>query len=278
MSRDSTRPKFQGAPTADKSLGQHFLVNAGVVEKIGAWAKSLAGPKSRVLEVGPGPGILTETLLKIFPEVTVLEIDARMKAHLEDRFAAEIAAGSLKIVHEDALKIQSLSQLGFSDSDDVICVGNLPYNVGTRILFNFLEAFPNMSGFCVMLQKEVVDRLKAVVGDDAYGIPSIKCALLCKNFETFLVSPGSFKPPPKVDSAVTRFRRRAPANEFETELRADPKKFAEFFARIGVAFSKRRKMLKSSFAALKTEEVGTQRPEELTLQDWLNLYFSKMLN
>lgn len=264
-------------PVADKSLGQHFLSNAGVVEKIGAWAKTLASPNSQVVEIGPGPGVLTENLLKNFSKVTVVEIDPRMKAHLEARFSSEVASGKLQIIFEDALKINELSQLGLSVDDDIVCVGNLPYNIGTRILFNFLEAFPNVSGFCVMLQKEVVDRLKAEVGDDAYGIPSIKCALLGKNFESFVVSPGSFKPPPKVDSAVLRFKRRKPENEFEAELMKDETRYLDFFKRINLAFSKRRKMLKGSFAALKTETVGTKRPEELSLQDWLNLYFSEKL-
>jgi 16S rRNA (adenine1518-N6/adenine1519-N6)-dimethyltransferase len=268
------RPK---SPEADKSLGQHFLSNAGVVEKIVEWTRQLSRPPGRVIEIGPGPGVLTEALLKEFSWVGVIEIDPRMKAHLEERFKAELQAGKLRILHKDALNVQNLEELGISAAEEAVCVGNLPYNVGTKILFQYLESFSNLTAFCVMLQREVVDRLKAGVEDDAYGIPSIKAALLGTNFEHFIVSPGSFRPPPKVDSAVLRFRRRGPQTPAEKELLQNPDKYREFFRLISLAFSKRRKMLKASFPALKPEAVGQKRPEELPLQEWLSLYFSSKL-
>jgi len=266
------------APEPDKTLGQHFLSNPGVVQRIVDWVGILATTQSKILEVGPGPGVLTDGLLQKFPALTVLEIDPRMKAYLELRFAEPLNGGTFHIVHEDALKVSRLEQLGFSSTDSIVCVGNLPYNVGTKIIFSFLETFPQMTSYCVMLQKEVIDRLKAKVGDDSYGIPSVKFALLCDGLESFLVSPGSFRPPPKVDSAVLRFRRRNNFNSAELKLMQDPALYARFFAHVSRAFSKRRKMIKATFAKLKANPIGQRRPEELTLADWLDLFFAGELD
>ncbi len=265
-------------PPPDKSLGQHFLANAGVVAKIADWIEEWKSPAHNLLEIGPGPGVLTAELLRRFDKLTVVEIDPRMVEHLGERFAPEVAAQKLHIVHADATTIKDPRSLGLPDDQPLFVLGNFPYNVGTRILFHFLESFRSADKFCVMLQREVVQRLKARCGDPDFGIPSVKCELLGDDFSSFWVAPGSFQPPPKVESGVLRFRRKIhEMGSPESEVLAKPLDYTNFFAAVNRAFSKRRKMLKASFPALKDLSEGKLRPEELSLEQWLSLYFSQKL-
>jgi 16S rRNA (adenine1518-N6/adenine1519-N6)-dimethyltransferase len=265
-------------PAPDKSLGQHFLSNAGVVSKIVDSVAELqrSRPQTTLIEVGPGPGVLTEALLNRFQKLLVIEIDPRMIAHLQEKFSAFLKSGQLRIHQADAAEV-SVQDLGLVPETPLFLIGNLPYNVGTRILFHFLEDLPGTEAVCVMLQKEVVQRLKARRGDEHYGIPSVKCELLGEDFSSFWVSPGSFNPPPKVESGVLRFRRRTTLDPQASQVLKNPADYQAFFAAINKAFGKRRKMLKASFAALKTDDFGLKRPEELDLKDWLFLYFSEKL-
>jgi 16S rRNA (adenine1518-N6/adenine1519-N6)-dimethyltransferase len=262
------------SPKADKSFGQHFLVNAGVVEKIVNSVERLAqSANAHVVEVGPGPGALTGPLLKKGFRVTALEIDARMREHLHEKFSQEVAAGQLKIIDCDAAEFDWMrweSEQKKSEKAHVVC-GNLPYNVGTQILFRCLEFSQDLNAFCFMLQKEVVQRLVAPEGSKDYGLPGVSLGLLVDVRDTFWVSPGSFNPPPKVQSGVISYARK-PVLDARLDPRTMDTQYFAFNKAIRKAFQNRRKMLRKTFPLLEPTEWGTMRAENVSPQDWWRLW------
>jgi 16S rRNA (adenine1518-N6/adenine1519-N6)-dimethyltransferase len=261
-------------PAPDKRFGQHFLVNAGIVAKIAdAVARACEKHGAEAIEIGPGPGVLTEALLARGLRVQAVELDPRMVEHLQSRFAAEIASGTLRLHPGDALEL-ALEPLaaglrpgpGQISGRAVVC-GNLPYNVGTQIVFRFLEGFAPAPAFVYMLQKEVVQRFAASKGSKDYGIPSIKLASSCRVLETFWVQPGSFLPPPKVVSGVICFERREGALD-ALERGGEYDRLSEAVRR---AFASRRKMLKAAFPSLGELPEAKKRAEELAPEDFLRL-------
>jgi 16S rRNA (adenine1518-N6/adenine1519-N6)-dimethyltransferase len=261
---------MSSSPRADKSFGQHFLVNAGVVQKIvDSVARHARSPDAHVVEIGPGPGALTGALLERGLRVTALEIDGRMRAHLAERFAAEIARGQFKVVEADATRFDWRAWEKSGESARVIC-GNLPYNVGTAILFEALEKASATQAFCFMLQKEVVQRLCSESGGRDYGVPSVLIALTSHVLDKFWVNPGSFSPPPKVDSGVMTYIRRADVDPALDPI-ANHAGFERFSERLRRGFQSRRKMLRKAFPKLEAEW-GSKRPEEIAPEEWLRLW------
>jgi len=253
----------------NKSLGQHFLVNEGVIARIAERVDSLSEKSRAVLEIGPGPGALTRALLASGLKVLAIELDSRMIVSLKENFAKELGAGDFKVIEADALTVNLGEEMAaFSKSSWVAC-GNLPYNVGTPILFRLLEEAPEADRFCFMLQKEVVLRLISKGGAKDYGIPSVKMAWSVDDLGHFWVKPGSFNPPPKVDSAVFAFRRKALplANPLERGGLYD--KAGDFVAQF---FRQRRKMMRGTLASLTETRWGAKRPEEISPEDFLSLY------
>lgn len=258
------------SPKADKSFGQHFLVNAGVVQKIvDSVARHAGAEGAHVIEIGPGPGALTVALLEKGLRVTALEIDERMREHLAMRFAAEIERGQFKVLEADATSFDWAAWESDGDYARVIC-GNLPYNVGTAILFGALQKASHAHAFCFMLQKEVVQRLCSGSGSKEYGVPSVLLAMTTHILDKFWVNPGSFSPPPKVDSGVMTYVRRE-----DVDPRLDPLKnpagFEQFSSKLRKAFQARRKMLRKAFPKLEAEW-GSKRPEDLDPDMWLKLW------
>jgi 16S rRNA (adenine1518-N6/adenine1519-N6)-dimethyltransferase len=252
---------------ANKLLGQHFLRNEGVIERIAGIVESAAKKtRGRVLEIGPGPGALTRALLARKLKVLVLEIDNRMIEHLQNEFREEVSTGYLKILSGDALKLD-LSVLG---SESIHVCGNLPYNVGTHIVFRLLEEVPQAQSFCFMLQKEVVERFLSEGNEADYGIPSVKLAWSCQIQGHFWVKPGSFSPPPKVDSGVFWFDRKTGdalmANPCQRDGRYD---LASKF--VSGAFQHRRKMLRAIYPALKETTWGSRRAQELSPAEFIEV-------
>lgn len=253
----------------NKSLGQHFLVNQGVIDRIALWVKQLASvePNHQVCEIGPGPGALTQELLKLGLKVSAVEIDTRMLALLREKFAAELESGQFRLIAADATQIRPATLSDDPNLRWVVC-GNLPYNVGSQIIFNFLENFSAASRFCFMLQKEVVLRFIAECGAGKdYGALSVKMAWATRALGHFWVKPGSFQPPPKVDSGVFAFERRQ-----GPDLKLDPlvrgaayDRAAQFVSRL---FQQRRKMIRGQVPALASTPHGSRRPEELTPEEW----------
>jgi 16S rRNA (adenine1518-N6/adenine1519-N6)-dimethyltransferase len=261
---------MKSSPKADKTFGQHFLVNAGVVQKIvDAVARHAGSAPAHVVEIGPGPGALTGPLLARGLKVTALEIDARMREHLALAFAKEISQGQLQVLEADATTFDWAAWEKQGNAARVIC-GNLPYNVGTAILFAALQNARETPAFCFMLQKEVVQRLCSDSGSKDYGVPSILLALSCHVLDKFWVNPGSFNPPPKVDSGVMTYVRRQDVDASVDPLNA-PEGFEAFSAKLRRAFQARRKMLRKAFPKL-SEEWGTKRPEDLDPDTWLMLW------
>ena len=240
-----------------KQLGQHFLIDPNIVEKI---VRAIGGePGSPVLEIGAGLGTLTRALADADYEVTAYEVDKNLAPVLEEGVGAEAT-----IVIADAARL---------DWDEVLdtrlwaMAANLPYNVGTPLLLDAVRHAPNLARFVVMLQAEVVDRLTAAVGDDAFGLPSVVVGLHCAARDRFNVPAQVFLPRPTVDSAVVVLER----------IEADPR--AEAAIQLAaVAFRQRRKMVRASLRGVLEEahfdHAGvspTARPEHLEPSAWLAL-------
>ncbi len=212
-----------------KALGQHFLHDRSVVERI---LRALdPRPGERIIEIGPGAGALTFPLLDRHGELTAIEFDRDLLVPL----AAEAAAhGRLEIIHADALSVDFSALAG---GTPLRVVGNLPYNISSPILFHLLDHAGAIRDMLFMLQKEVVDRMAAEPGGKVYGRLSVMLQAACTVEALFDVPPGAFRPPPKVDSAVVRLRPRA-ATGID-----DP---AAFAALVKAGFAQRRKTLRNA--------------------------------
>ena len=203
-----------------KQFGQHFLADPNILDVIGRLAE--LGPDDVVLEIGPGQGVLTRYLAERVGHVHAVEIDRE----LEPALAALPA--NVDVVFGDALQLelpQGATKL----------VANLPYNVATPLLVESLDGLPNIGLWCVMVQREVADRLFAVPGTKDYGAVSVLVQLAAERTGFHPVSRHVFRPPPNVDSALVAFRR--------TELPAD---FTRLKKVVVSAFVHRRKTLPNS--------------------------------
>lgn len=250
--------------SARKSLGQHFLLDLNLTARIARAAGDLG--TGTVIEIGPGPGGLTRAILDAGAlRLIVIERDERALAILEEIAAAW--PGRLEIIAADALSVDA-SRLG--DPPRRI-VANLPYNIGTVLLLDWLRQAKAFASMTLMLQKEVVDRLSAAPRSPEYGRLSVITQWLCDVRPQFNVDRRAFTPPPAVASTVVTLVPRpqplAPAR-FETLERVT-----------AAAFGQRRKMLRSSLKSLGPSEdlcqragiPPTARAEELTVQEFAAL-------
>ncbi|GJL85662.1 MAG: ribosomal RNA small subunit methyltransferase A [Micavibrio sp.] len=250
---------------AQKSLGQNFLLDLNMTDKIARHAGDLSG--ANVFEIGPGPGGLTRSLLKAGAEkVIAVEYDERAVQALGG--LQEAAGDRLEIIHGDALEID-LTQL--SQSPRMI-VANLPYNIATPLLINWLRKIrnnpTNFQSMTLMFQKEVAQRLVAAPGNKTYGRLSVIAGWLCDVTMAFDLPATAFTPPPKVTSSVVHFVPKA--------LAGDAPSFEAVEKITAAAFGQRRKMIRSSlkgykagFAALGIDE--TIRAEELSIEQYIQL-------
>jgi len=180
---------------ARKRFGQHFLASEGVVDQIVATAQVAAG--DRVLEIGPGLGVMTDKLLHAGAAVTAVELDRDLAAYLTERFP------DIRLVQGDAAKQDWDAIL---EGDGWKCVSNLPYNVGTRIVTQLVKRPQTFSRLVVMVQKEVAERMVAPAGERKRGSLSVHMEAYARCRLAIRVKPGAFHPPPKVDSAVVDIR------------------------------------------------------------------------
>ena len=219
---------------ARKSFGQHFLLDLNVTRKIARLAQVTDG--DTVVEVGPGPGGLTRALLETGARVVAIEKDSRFLPLLAE--VAEVADGRLELVEGDALKVDAAQAAG----GPAHVVSNLPYNVGTQLLINWLTGPFRPLSMTLMFQKEVADRIVAQPDDDAYGRLAVIAQTLCEARTVMDLPAKAFTPPPKVASAVVRLVPKAdpPAVELVAALERVT----------AAAFGQRRKMLRSSLKAL----------------------------
>jgi 16S rRNA (adenine1518-N6/adenine1519-N6)-dimethyltransferase len=215
-------------PRPKKRLGQHFLTDRHYLGRI---VETIApAPGEAMVEIGPGPGALTERLAAVVRPLHVVEIDGELAAALRERFAD----GSV-VVHEgDALDFDFASLPG-----DLRVVGNLPYNVSTPLLFHVAKFAPRIRDCVFMLQKEVVDRMVAEPDTPEYGRLSVMLQYRFAMDSCLRVPPGAFTPPPKVDSAVVRM-------EPLREGRPVAKDEALFERIVLAAFTQRRKTLRNA--------------------------------
>lgn len=246
---------------AKKSLGQNFLFDLNLTGRIARAAMPLDGT---VIEIGPGPGGLTRALLMAGAEqVIAIEKDRRAIEALGSLVVA--AEGRLQIIEADALEVD-IKSLGPADGKKQI-VANLPYNIATGLLLNWLDDADHLDGLTLMFQREVGQRITAEPGTSAYGRLAVMAQWLCDVRSLFDIPPQAFVPPPKVTSSVVQLIPRpaplAPADKtcLEDVTRA--------------LFGQRRKMLRSSIKTLKTEGLleglsltGNERPETLAVEDF----------
>jgi 16S rRNA (adenine1518-N6/adenine1519-N6)-dimethyltransferase len=213
----SVRPK--------KELGQHFLVDENILGVIGRLAE--LAPDDVVLEIGPGLGVLTRYLAARVSRVHAVELDASLARHAED------AGPNVDLHLGDALRLD----LAALAPDATKLVANLPYNVATPLIVESLDGLPQIGFWCVMLQREVADRLFAEPGTKPYGAVSVLVQLCAERTGFHPVSRTVFRPRPNVDSALVAFRRTA-----------FPPDYAHVKAVVAGAFAHRRKTLPNSLA------------------------------
>ena len=231
---------------ANKKLGQHFLLDMNLTDKIARLAEPLAGHS--VAEIGPGPGGLTRALLLRGAEKLIaIEMDERFIPALAE--IGDQSEGRLEIVQGDALKYDIAANLAAPRK----IVANLPYNVGTKMLINWITASPIFwSQLVLMFQLEVAQRVVAGPGEPHYGRLAVLCQSVAQCRLAFEVPARAFTPPPKVDSAVVVL------DPLET-----PFEDLKMLGRVTqAAFGQRRKMLRRSLRSLAEQS-------DLVLEEWL---------
>ncbi len=262
----------------DKNLGQHFLVNQGVVQKIVEKVKYFRSQDKlpEVVEVGPGGGALTGELLKQGIRVVAVEFDERWAQELNLKFKDKVESGLFEVLCADATTI-GLSEIHSRlNNPHITLCGNLPYNRGQEIVFRFFEQAKFVDSFVVMLQKEVIDKFLPRNSRKCYGPLSVKMHFMAENVDSFFVSPGSFNPPPKVDSAVLSFRRK----EHEFSPVVDTNAYDVFSRFLQKSFLQRRKKLSNNLEASDFSSefslYAAKRAEELSPHDFLKLFSLKI--
>lgn len=226
-----------------KSLGQHFLLDTDLLARIARAAGDLTG--RHVIEIGPGPGGLTRALLATnAAHVTAIEKDARCIAALSPLL--QIAPQRFALQEADAMQVP-VTQIGHAPR---VVVSNLPYNVGTALIIQWLELAAidgpaALESFTVMLQKEVAERFTASPGHKEYGRLSVLARLFCDAEILFDVPPEAFSPPPKVMSSIMRATVLSKPR-LEVELATLEKVTA-------AAFNQRRKMLRQSLKSVRKD-------------------------
>ncbi len=255
-----------------KRLGQNFLMDKGAAARI-AHLVVEGSPDCepfRVLEIGPGTGALTRALLDVHPDVSALDVDPDMVRILRSRDDLQQA----QIIEADAL---TFDYSHFAGGKPWRVTGNLPYNVATPLIMQFIEMRNGPQTLVVMVQKEVADRFAAGPGTPAYGSLSVAVQYAMSVEKAFTLKPGAFYPRPKIDSTVVRLTRRPnPAVEVADERR--------FLQVVRAAFAYRRKTLANSLSlalgvpraavAQALEQIGLDteiRGEQLALADFARL-------
>ncbi len=251
---------------ARKALGQNFILDLNLTQRVARTAGNLEGVT--VIEVGPGPGGLTRAILALgAKKVIAIERDPRCLPAL-----AEIAAhypGRLEVIEGDALKIDFAA---LATDGPVRVIANLPYNVGTQLLLNWLLPAvwpPFWQSLTLMFQKEVGQRIVAAEGDNHYGRLGVICGWRTEAYAAFDISPQAFTPPPKVTSSVIHLTPR------ENPI---PCSVAKLERVTEAAFGQRRKMLRQSVKSIGGEALlaradidPTRRAETLSVEEFCRL-------
>ena len=245
-----------------KSLGQNFVVEPNTIRQIIELASIEAD--DFVIEVGPGIGSLTSSLLEVAGHVTAIEVDDALVRVLTDLLRPE--DNRFRLVNADVMNLD-VNELLAARNESWNLVANLPYNISVPLICDFLERVPVITKMTVMVQKEVAERLVAKTGEKAFGLPSLKIQYFAEVKKIADVPPSVFLPKPKVDSSLVQIERR---EKYVTSANYDV-----LFELAKRSFSQRRKMLrrslKETFDLNDFESAGidpTQRAEDITLEEW----------
>lgn len=251
---------------ATKALGQNFLLDRNITDKIARLAGELS--EYTVIEIGPGPGGLTRSLLRAGAgQVLAIEFDPRAVAALQA--LAKVAAGRLTVLQADALSVDIRTLV---PQGPRMIIANLPYNIATPLVVGWLKQIRDdpifVSRMLLMFQREVADRLTAPPGGKVYGRLGILAQWLCEVKRAYDLPGSAFTPPPKVASSVVSFRPRVLAHDSPTAQSME--------AITAAAFGQRRKMLRSSlgdYARLLEQSgiPGDLRAEQLPVSDFVKL-------
>ncbi len=262
MAQNSPSSRSHARPhKARKRFGQHWLKSDRILNQIISAGELVDG--DRVLEIGPGQGVLTQRMLATAAKVLAVEIDRDLCLELSDRFIAFMASGQFRLIESDFLKLnfdQALIDFELERPNKVMA--NIPYYITAPILEKLLGTVrsPNPNPFdniVLLVQKEISDRLCAIPGTKANGALTIRAQYLADCEEICLVPPGAFSPPPKVESAVIRLSPRpcpTPAK--------DPAKLAQL---VKLGFSQKRKMLRNNLQSVVDKDALTSILENLSI-------------
>ena len=253
-----TYPKGPGSHSPRKRFGQHFLTDDAVIERI---VRTIdPKPGEALIEIGPGLGAITGSLLERCQALTVIELDRDLAARLRKRTG-------LTVIEADVLNVD-FTALAVAAGRPLRVVGNLPYNISTPILFHLLDSCAVVQDQHFMLQKEVVERMAAAPGSKDYGRLTVMLQWRYRIESVLDVPPEAFEPPPRVDSAVVRME------PLPADPTVDP---ARLQALVTTAFSQRRKILRHTLGRW-IEEQGLQvefdlqrRAEEVPVAEYLAL-------
>ena len=244
-----------------KKWGQNFLIDPNIIKKI--YSTIDPRPADKIIEIGPGEGVLTKILLPRVSEILAIEIDPLLVKRLHDLDQLK----KLKIINEDILRINIYN---LDINNPVRIIGNIPYNITSQIIFWLIEQLDYWSDAFIMVQKEVAHRLVAKVGTKEYGRLTVVVGAYLDIDYCFTIPPSVFVPKPKVDSAFIRFNRK------RTPLIND-EKYIKFNRLVRDAFNQRRKMLKNSLSGwdisdnVKDKVNFSRRPETLTIKEFASL-------
>lgn len=246
---------------AKKHLGQHFLNDENIARDI---AEGLTWEGyNRVLEIGPGMGVLTKYILQAKKNIEVVEIDTESVEYLKEYYQPFYPG--FKIHSEDFLKMD----FSVKFDEQIAVLGNFPYNISSQIIFKVLDERENVPEVCGMFQKEVAERIASKKGTKDYGILSVLAQAYYHCEYLFTVPENVFTPPPKVKSGVIIMKR------YRTEIEGVEKK--RFFQVVKAGFGQRRKTLRNSLKSLgipeslSDHEFLNMRAEQLSVEDFIEL-------
>jgi len=268
--RTSRGPDGERLPPVRKSLGQHFLTDRSILERI-AGALQLTGTET-VVEIGPGRGSLSDVLAEQSGRLVLIEYDRALAALLRTRYAARTGI-HIEVVQADVLEVDLAAAAG---GGAFRLVGNVPYNVTTPIVFHGLER-PRPELAVYLMQREVAERIVTPAGSKVYGALSVNVQAVARSELLFRVPAGAFQPPPKVESAVVRIVSRE-------DPVISPAEEPAFKRLVQSAFGMRRKQIKriirelyrlgpdEAERALADARIeGDRRPETLDPEDFARL-------
>jgi 16S rRNA (adenine1518-N6/adenine1519-N6)-dimethyltransferase len=245
-----------------KKLGQHFLTDLEIAEKIASLPNPSQAGYETLIEIGPGTGVLTTHFVsRDIPRLICIEVDGRSVDHLKARFSDP----GIEVINGDFLETDLRS---LTNGEQFGVTGNFPYNISSQIMFRVLDHWDRIPEITGMFQDEVARRICSKPGSKTYGILSVLLQAYYDTEYKFMVPPDRFDPPPKVNSGVIRLLRKSDAGPG-----CDPQRFKTV---VKTAFNQRRKTLRNSLRSIYDRDPSSlpfsdKRPEQLTHEQFSTL-------